>query len=78
MSPRLSAIRRVAVDGPIPLQNLLPVPGHPNASVRTLIRWIRDGKRGVRLDGLEEGGRWHSSPQALSRFLRAVGDAEAA
>lgn len=43
----------------------------------TLVRWITDGKRGHRLDGLRRAGRWHSSLPALERFLAAVEEAAA-
>lgn len=42
--------------------------GHVGAM--TLVRWIRDGRKGVYLDGMiGAGGGWHSSLPALGRFF---------
>lgn len=40
----------------------------------TLARWIEQGDRrtGVRLEGVRVGGVWHSSRQALARYLAAL------
>jgi len=38
----------------------------------TIYRWVVDGVRGVRLDGLRLGGRWLTSEAALQRFAVAL------
>ena len=40
-------------------------PVHP----LTVLRWIRQGVRGVRLEALKLGGRWVTSKEALARFM---------
>jgi hypothetical protein len=36
--------------------------------VGTLMRWIRKGVKGVRLEATRLGGRWVTSPEAIQRF----------
>lgn len=40
-----------------------------------LSEWVRDGARGVRLEAVRVGGRWHTSAQALRRFLARTTEA---
>lgn len=49
----------------------------PNAAgcrvhISTLVRWRIRGVRGVRLEAIRIGGRWHTSREALARFAVAV------
>lgn len=38
----------------------------------TVHRWAITGIRGVRLEALEAGGRWHTSIEAVERFFQAT------
>jgi len=47
-------------------------------STGALVRWIVEGRRGVRLDGIRLAGKgWCSSEAALARFAAALALAEA-
>jgi len=37
--------------------------------VSTILRWILDGSRGVRLEAVRAGSRWITSVEAVSRYL---------
>lgn len=71
---RARAVLRLVRDRDlVPLADLV---GHANASERSLIRWIIEGRKGVYLDGLHRPGvGWMSSRAAVARFL--VGQAQA-
>lgn len=49
--------------------------GRP-ASYATLHRWCTRGIRGVRLECLKAGKTWCTSREALTRFFRALAEAE--
>jgi hypothetical protein len=40
----------------------------------TVLRWIRQGVRGVRLEALKLGGRWVTSREALARFMARLSE----
>jgi hypothetical protein len=67
---RGAAALRVRAEGPIRLDAacvLVPAPtvrGHVSPS--TLLRWIIGGE----LDGARVGGKWHTSADAVGRFLK--------
>lgn len=44
------------------------------APVRTILRWVRHGVRGVRLEAVRIGGRWVTTPEALERFTSTLTD----
>jgi Protein of unknown function (DUF1580) len=44
------------------------------APVRTILRWILHGVRGVQLEAVRIGGRWVTSPEALERFTSTLTD----
>lgn len=46
------------------------LPGRPHVS--TLWRWVREGRRGVRLETVAVGGRRFTSREALRRFVDRV------
>ena len=48
-------------------------PGQPH--VATLHRWRTRGVRGVRLEAVRVGGRWHTSQAAIERFIIATTNA---
>ncbi len=50
------------------LAKRLKAAGHGRFRPETLKRWIRDGKRGVHLEGCPLGRSWWSSIAAISRF----------
>jgi hypothetical protein len=43
----------------------------------TLLRWIKPGVRGVRLEAVRLGGRWVTSREALQRFADRLTAAQA-
>jgi Protein of unknown function (DUF1580) len=43
-------------------------PIHPS----TILRWIHQGIRGVRLEAMRLGGRWMTSEEAIARFLQRL------
>lgn len=66
---RAAAAQRLALDGP--LQPVTDLNGLAGASPNALVRWIREGRSGVHLDGVRDRARgWCSSPEAVRRFLR--------
>jgi hypothetical protein len=48
------------------------VPGRPHVS--TLIRWWRDGVRGVKLETVVVGGRRFTSIEAVHRFISRLSE----
>jgi len=60
---------------PLPdLAALVPRSDGRPVSIRALVRWIRDGRDGRRLEAVRgAGGLWYSSVPALARFLAAGG-----
>ena len=55
------------------LERLLPRgrngrPVHP----QTVLRWVRRGVHGVRLEAVKLGGRWVTSRAALNEFIQAL------
>ena len=47
---------------------LLPLKCGKRRHVKTLIRWIRHGVRGVKLAGRRLGNDWYTTPAALEQF----------
>src|SRR5262245_29559667 len=45
--------------------------------VSTLLRWILNGVKGVKLDAVRLGGRWVTSVEAIQRFSRNLTSAMA-
>ena len=43
-----------------------------DVSIWTLLRWVKDGAHGHRLEALRVGSRWQSTAPALIRFLEAT------
>jgi Protein of unknown function (DUF1580) len=80
--PRALAAARVRSEGPVGLDvacKWFPAKtdtGH--ASPGTLLRWIVNGKSGVTLDAARVKGHWHTSAEAVARFLQATGEAKKA
>ena len=55
------------------LVGLLPAVRGKARDPWTLVRWIKDGKDGIRLEGFTgPDGAWWSSKAALARFLAAL------
>lgn len=72
---RAEARRRVLAEIPISLETaiaLFPAVSPGPLTKRHLLRWILQGKKQVRLDAARIGGEWHTSRQAVDRFLAAV------
>jgi len=74
---RAEVAERVRAEGPVSLDQaaiLIPARnarGH--TSPATLLRWIINGKSGVRLEGARVKGKWHTSLAALQRFRSRAG-----
>ena len=41
----------------------------------TILRWITDGSRGIRLEAVRIGGRWLTTQAALQRFAERLTEA---
>lgn len=50
--------------------DLLPRRNGQKVSIQTLMRWIKQGCRGVKLSAWKWGGRWYTSPEELDLFRR--------
>jgi hypothetical protein len=50
------------------------IPGREGKRVHvgTLHRWRTHGLRGIRLESIKVGGRWHTSLEGLERFFNAL------
>jgi hypothetical protein len=46
--------------------------GRIRVHLSTVIRWVRRGCRGVRLEAVRVGGRWVTSREALDRFVERL------
>jgi hypothetical protein len=63
------AVRRVVVDGPVPLWQVACLAG---VTLESAKRWVIEGCRGVHLDAVKHEGSWYSSAAALVRFIGAL------
>src|SRR5262245_19011165 len=54
------------------ITRILPASGGRRVHIGTLHRWRSHGLRGVRLESLKLGGRWHTSLEALQRFFDSL------
>lgn len=72
---------RIKAEGPLKVSQaarLVPSDKPNGVGPGVLVRWIREGKKGVRLDGARFSGKtWWTSVAALERFWGAVAAAEA-
>lgn len=76
LSPRQAAAARVRAEGLVKLEaaaKLFPTRRGKPVSKTTLLRWILDGKRQVKLDACRESGVWHTSLAAVLRFRTELG-----
>lgn len=65
-------VARLMDEGAVPVSRLLDALPAEKGTRRssTLVRWIRCGKNGVRLEGFRGAGSgWYTSKAALARFL---------
>lgn len=51
---------------------LIPSRSGKTVHRKTVIRWIRKGCRGVRLEGWMHGGNWFTTEAALQRFSQEL------
>lgn len=66
---------RLREEGLVPLTVAAKEAGVGHVHAFTLIRWARNGSRGIRLDAIQPTGVWLTSVAAMQRFLRAAEDA---
>jgi hypothetical protein len=71
---RARAALRLAHDGAlVSVAELVRVAGQVRGAV--LIRWIKEGKSGIFLDGIKRGSEWYSSRAAVERFRARLAQA---
>jgi hypothetical protein len=54
------------------VSRVLPASGGKRVHIATPHRWRSHGLRGVRLEAIRVGGRWHTSLQSVQRFFDAL------
>lgn len=68
-------IARLLAEGPITASQaarLRPAHRGRQTAPQTVVRWIRIGLRGVKLEGYHDGSGWVTSRRALARFYAAL------
>lgn len=65
----------------IPLANVaakFPAPSGKRRSMSSLIRWVKKGVDGVRLEAVRVGGSWYTTEEAVNRFIQSPEQCKAA
>src|SRR5450755_2142960 len=68
-------VEKLLDEGAMPISKLVRLLPPARGKARdpfTLVRWIKKGVGGVRMEGLIVGGGWWSGKAALARFLSAT------
>lgn len=70
-------LQRLRADGElIRATQAVRAAGLPRIDASTVTRWCMRGVRGVRLEAVRIGGAWHTTTQAVERFIAAQQPAE--